>query len=41
MQKTLLAELKRINKNKVKFEITRDNYEAFCNAIGLYKREFT
>ncbi len=40
MQKTLSAELKRINKNKVKFEITRDNYEAFCNAIGLYKREF-
>lgn len=40
MQKTLSAELKKISKNKVSFEITRDNYEAFCNAIGLYKKEF-
>jgi hypothetical protein len=40
MQKTLSAELKKISKNKLSFEITRDNYEAFCNAIGLYKKEF-
>lgn len=40
MQKTLSAELKKISKNKVSFEITRDNYEAFCDAIGLYKKEF-
>jgi hypothetical protein len=24
----------------VRFEITKDNYEAFCNAIGLYRKEF-
>ncbi len=40
MQKTMLAELKRISKDKVSFEITKDGYEAFCNAVGLYKKEF-
>ncbi len=40
MQKTMSAELKKINKDKVRFEITKDNYEAFCNAIGIYKKEF-
>jgi len=40
MQKTLSAELKKISKDKVRFEITKDNYEAFCNAVGLYKKEF-
>ncbi|OGW39116.1 MAG: hypothetical protein A2Y97_09115 [Nitrospirae bacterium RBG_13_39_12] len=40
MQKTMSAELKRISKDKIRFEITRDNYEAFCNAVGLYKKEF-
>lgn len=40
MQKTLSADLTRVSKDRVKFEITKDNYEAFCNAIGLYKKEF-
>lgn len=40
MQKTISAELKKISKDKVRFEITRDNYESFCNAVGLYKKEF-
>jgi len=40
MQKILSAELKRISKDKVRFEITKDNYEAFCNAVGLYRKEF-
>lgn len=40
MQKTLSAELKKVSKDKVSFEITRDNYEAFCNAVGLYRKEF-
>jgi len=31
MQKTLSAELKRVSKDKVGFEITKDNYETFCN----------
>lgn len=40
MQKILSAELKKISKDKVRFEITKGNYEAFCNAIGLYKKDF-
>lgn len=40
MQKVLSAELRRISKDKVRFEITKDNYEAFCNAVGLYRKEF-
>lgn len=40
MQKTLSTELKKMGKDKVRFEITKDNYEAFCNAVGLYKKEF-
>lgn len=40
MQKTLSAELKKVSSDKVRFEISKDNYEAFCNAVGLYKKEF-
>ncbi|MDO8282959.1 MAG: hypothetical protein Q7U10_10135 [Thermodesulfovibrionia bacterium] len=40
MQKTLSAEIKRVTKDKVKFEITKENYEMFCNAVGLYKKDF-
>ena len=40
MQKTLSAELKRGTKDKIRFEITKDNYETFCNAVGLYKKDF-
>ncbi len=40
MQKTLSAELRKISRDRVRFEITKDNYETFCNAIGLYKKEF-
>ncbi|MBU4320380.1 MAG: hypothetical protein L6246_03340 [Thermodesulfovibrionales bacterium] len=40
MQKTLSADLTRVSKDRVKFEITKNNYEAFCNAVGLYKKEF-
>jgi len=40
MQKTLTSELKRVSKEKVRFEITKDNYETFCNAVGLYRKDF-
>ncbi|MBI5204862.1 MAG: hypothetical protein HZA11_08100 [Nitrospirae bacterium] len=40
MQKTLSADLTRVSKDRVKFEITKNNYEAFCNAVGLYRKEF-
>ncbi|MBI4689689.1 MAG: hypothetical protein HY754_05435 [Nitrospirae bacterium] len=40
MLKTLPAELKKVKRDKVRFEITKDNYEAFCNAMGLFRKEF-
>ena len=40
MHKTLSAELKRVTKDKIRFEITKNNYETFCNAVGLYKKDF-
>ncbi len=40
MQKMLSAELKKVSKDKIIFEITKDNYESFCNAVGLYRKEF-
>lgn len=32
--------LKKVSHDKISFEISRDNFEAFCNAIGLFKPEF-
>ena len=40
MQKTLSAEIKKVSTDRIRFEITRDNYESFCNAVGLFKKEF-
>ena len=40
MQKTLSAEVSKVSTDRIRVEITRDNYESFCNAIGLYKNEF-
>lgn len=40
MQKTLSAELKRVTRDKIRFEITKQNYETFCNAVGLYRKDF-
>lgn len=39
-KKTLSAELRRVGKDRIRLEITKDNYETFCNAVGLYKKEF-
>ena len=40
MEKTLSADLKKVSKDKISIEITKDNYESFCNAVGLYRQEF-
>ena len=32
--------LKRVSHDKVSLEISRDNFESFCNAVGLFKPEF-
>lgn len=41
MEKTLSADLKKVGKDKISIEITKDNYESFCNAVGLYRQEFS
>ena len=40
MQKTLSAEVNKVSTDRIRVEITRDNYESFCNAIGLYRKDF-
>jgi hypothetical protein len=40
MAKTLSVVLKKTAPDRVSFEITRDNFEAFCNAVGLFKPDF-
>lgn len=34
------AVLKKVSRDKVRFEISKDNFESFCNAVGLFKTEF-
>lgn len=34
------AVIKKVSPDKVSFEITRDDFEAFSNAVGLFKPEF-
>jgi len=40
MAHTLEASITRITKNRIRIEIARENFEAFCDAIGLYRKEF-
>ena len=40
MQKTLSVALRKKDTNKIYLEITRDNFEAFCNALGFFKPDF-
>lgn len=39
MPQALKAKLK-ATRRAVQIEITKENYEAFCDAIGLYNKEF-
>lgn len=40
MPKTLEPRIIKKEKNRIRIEITRENFEAFCDAIGLYRKEF-
>jgi len=40
MAKTLSIVLKKTAPDKISLEITRDNFEAFCNSVGLFKADF-
>lgn len=40
MPQTLAAKVTKKTKSKIQFEITKENFEAFCNAVGFYRKEF-
>ena len=40
MPQTLEAKLTRKTKSKIQIEITKENVESFCDAIGLYRPPF-
>jgi len=40
MPQALEARVVKKAKNRIQIEITRENFEAFCDAIGLYRKEF-
>jgi hypothetical protein len=40
MPHALEAKIIKKTSERIQIEITRDNFEAFCGAIGLYRSEF-
>ena len=40
MRNALAAKITQGTKSRIKIEITKESFEAFCNAIGLYRKEF-
>ena len=40
MLQTLETKITKKTKNRIQIEITKENFEAFCDAIGLYRKEF-
>lgn len=40
MSRALEARIIKKTKDSIQIEITKENFEAFCDAIGLYRREF-
>ena len=40
MPQALDARVVKKAKNRIQIEITRENFEALCDAIGLYRKEF-
>ena len=40
MAVALKTRIVRKNSRAINFEIERDNFEAFCNAAGLFRKEF-
>ncbi len=40
MPQTLEAKIIKRTKRGIQIEIRKDNFEAFCDSIGLYRKEF-
>ena len=40
MAQTLEAKITKKTEKSIQIEVSRENFEAFCDAIGLYREEF-
>ena len=40
MPQALAGKIIKRSKRSIRIEIRRDDFEAFCNSIGLYRKEF-
>lgn len=40
MAQTFEAKIKKKTKKSIQIEISREHFETFCDAIGLYRKEF-
>ena len=40
MPQTLEAKITKRTRNSIQIEIKKETFEAFCDAIGLYRKEF-
>lgn len=40
MPETLQAVIKKKKPDKISIEIRKEDFEAFCNAVGLFKKDF-
>lgn len=40
MAQTLEAKVTKKTKKSIQIEISKENFETFCDAIGLYRKEF-
>ena len=40
MAQTLAAKIIKKTSGGIRIEITKENFEAFCDSIGLYRKEF-
>ena len=36
----LAAEIKKIKNGKIRIEISRDEFERFCNSFGFFRKDF-
>ncbi|TLY24706.1 MAG: hypothetical protein E6K63_14615 [Nitrospirae bacterium] len=40
MARTMQAKITRRTKERLHIEVTKENFEAFCDSVGLYRPEF-
>jgi len=40
MSQVLEGKITKRTKSRIRIEITKESFESFCNAIGLYRKEF-